>query len=247
MCYSPLVICKSHYSFLKGVHSISELVTFAVEHELNHLCLADENGIYGAVEFADACDKASTIPLIAAELTDGKRSIIAIARNREGYRRLSEAITHLQLDEPLLSDVVAPTSDCLLILCDDSVLLQRWIRRKETEGLYAAPVVSDMARLRSLCNLSAYRPDIARLPAIPVVMLNLFSKAELPLYRVMRAIALNCTIASLPTEETVVFHGLSLPSLPFQSLFSAGDVANRCTFQFDFDTLHLPRFVPLSF
>ena len=151
MRYSPLVICKSHYSFLKGVHNISELVTFSVEHELNYLCLADENGLYGAVEFADACDKADIVPLIAAELTDGKRSVIAIARNREGYRRLSEVITHLQLDEPLLSDVVVPMGDSLLILCDDSVLLQRWIRRKETEGLYTAPVVSDITRLRSLC------------------------------------------------------------------------------------------------
>ncbi len=231
---------------MKGVHSIPELVTFAVKHELNRLCLADENGLYGAVEFADACDKAGIVPLIAAELTDGKRSVIAIVRNREGYRRLSEAITHLQLNESLLSDVVAPTSDCLLILCDDSVLLQRWIRRKETEGLYVAPVVSDIARLRSLCSLSTRRSDIARLPAIPVVMLNLFSKEELQLYRVMRAIALNCTVASLPIDETVVFHGLPLPPLPFQSLLSAGDVANRCTFQFDFNTLHLPRFVPLS-
>ena len=246
MRYSPLVICKSHYSFLKGVHSISELVTFAVEHELKHLCLADKNGLYGAVEFFDACDKAGTIPLIAAELTDGKRSVIAIARNREGYRRLSEAITRLQLDEPLLSDVVAPTSDCLLILCDDSVLLQRWIRRKKTEGLYATPFVSDIARLRSLCSLSDRLPGIARLSAIPVVMLNLFSKEELPFYRVMRAISLNSTVASLQTEETAVFHGRPLPPLPFHSLLSAGDVANRCTFQFDFNTLHLPRFVPLS-
>jgi hypothetical protein len=246
MRYSPLVVCKSHYSFLKGVHNISELVTFAVEHELNHLCLADENGLYGAVEFADACDKADIVPLIAAELTDGKRSVIAIARNREGYRRLSEVITHLQLDEPLLSDVVSPISDNLLILCDDSVLLQRWIRRKKTEGLYATPFVSDIARLRSLCSLSDRLPGIARLPAIPVVMLNLFSKEELPLYRVMRAIALNSTVASLPTEEMAVFHGFPLPTLPFQSLLSAGDVLNQCTFQFDFDTLHLPRFVPLS-
>ena len=75
---------------------------------------------------------------------------------------------------------------------------------------------------------------------------NLFSKEELPLYRVMRAIALNSTVASLPTEEMAVFHGFPLPTLPFQSLLSAGDVLNQCTFQFDFDTLHLPRFVPLS-
>ncbi len=240
MRYSPLVVCKSHYSFLKGVHSVSELVSFAVEHEWGYLCLADENGLYGAVEFAAACDKAGIVPLIGAELTDGKRSAVAIVRDREGYSRLSEAITHLQLDKPPLCDVVAPVSDRLFTLCDDSALLQRWVRRKETDGLYAAPVVSDTTRLRSLCSLSA------RLPAIPVVMLNLFSEEDLPLYKVMRAIALNSTVASLPAEETAVFHGLPTPPLPFPSLLSAADVVNRCTFQFDFDTLHLPRFTPLS-
>ena len=240
MRYSPLVVCKSHYSFLKGVQSVPELVAFAVEHEWGHLCLADENGLYGAVEFAAACDKAGIVPLIGVELTDGKRSATAIARNREGYSRLSEAVTHLQLDKPPLSDVVAPVSDRLFTLCDDSALLQRWVRRKETDGLYAAPVVSDTTRLRSLCSLSA------RLPAIPVVMLNLFSEEDLPLYKVMRAIALNSTVASLPAEETAVFHGLPTPPLPFRSLVSAPDVVNRCTFQFDFDTLHLPRFTPLS-
>ena len=246
MRYSPLVVCKSHYSFLKGVHSVSELVSFAVEHEWGYLCLADENGLYGAVEFAAACDKAGIVPLIGAELTDGKRSVTAIARNREGYSRLSEAVTHLQLDKPPLSDVVAPVSDGLFTLCDDSALLQRWVRRKEKEGLYAAPVVSDAMRLRSLCSLSARRPDITRLPAIPVVSLNLFSKEDLSLYRVMRAIALNTTVASLPAEETAVFHGLPTPPLPFRSLVSAPDVVNRCTFQFDFDTQHLPQFTPLS-
>ena len=80
MRYSPLIVCKSHYSFLKGVHTISELVAFAVDHQLECLCLADENGLYGAVEFAAACDKAGIVPLIGAELTDGVRSITGPGR-----------------------------------------------------------------------------------------------------------------------------------------------------------------------
>ena len=250
--HSPLVICKSHYSFLKGVHSVPDLVTFASDHGLRQLCLADENGLYGAIEFATACGKANITPLIGAELTDGKRNVTVIARNRNGYARLSEIITQLQLHEPPLTEIVVPGGDDLLHFCADPVLLQRWVRRGETGGLYAIPVVSDSSRCRSLLTLVSRRPDLApSLSAVPVIELNLFSGEDIALYKVLRAISRNCTVASLPTEETIpkapsakLFGQLmEEPLLPFQTVLSSGDVARLCTFRFDFTTLHLPRYI----
>lgn len=252
MRQSPLIICKSHYSFLKGVHSIPELVTFAADGGVRVLCLADENGLYGAVEFAAACAEAEIAPLIAAELTDGHRTVTVIVRNQNGYAFLSETITRLQLHGPVLAEVVAPECDDLLYLCDDPVLLQAWVRQGRTRGLHAAAVVSDRARLKSLLSLASRRPDLARqLPAVPTMELNLFSEADVPLYKLLRAVARNCTVASLPAEETVpqtphrgLLRELPEPPLPFRSALSSSDVADLCSFQFDFDALHLPRFIP---
>jgi hypothetical protein len=81
--------------------------------------------------------------------------------------------------------------------------------------------------------------------------LNLFSDEDIPLYKVLRAISRNCTVESLPAEETIpeapsatLFGQLmEEPILPFQTVLSSGDVTRLCTFQFDFATLHLPRYI----
>ena len=250
--YSPLVICKSHYSFLKGVHSVPELVTFASNHGLRQLCLADENGIYGAVEFSTACSEANITPLIGAEMTDGERSVTVVARNRDGYAQLSEIITRFQLYESPLAEIVVPGGDDLLYLCADPVLLQRCVRRKETGSLYTMPLISDGSRCGSLLNLASRRPNlVSSLSAVPVIELNLFSDEDILLYKVLRAISRNCTVESLPAEETIpeassakLFGQLmEEPIFPFQNVLSSDDVAQLCTFQFDFSTLHLPRYI----
>ena len=250
--YSPLVICKSHYSFLKGVHSVPDIVTFASDHGLRQLCLADENGLYGAVEFATACGEANITPLIGAEMTDGERSVTVIARNRDGYAQLSEIITRFQLHEPSLTKIVVPGGDDLLHFCADPVLLQRCVRRKETGSLYTMPVISGGSRCGSLLTLASHRSNlVSSLSAVPVIELNLFSDEDIPLYKVLRAISRNCTVESLPAEETIpeassatLFGQLmEEPILPFQTVLSSGDVARLCTFRFDFATLHLPRYI----
>ena len=206
------------------------------------MCIRDR---HGAVEFSIACSESGIIPLIGAELTDGRYSVTAIVQNQHGYRRLSEVITNLQINELPLMDVLTPEDEGLLILCNDSVLLQRWMRNKEIKALYVAPVVSNSSSLKLLLSLVSRRPDIVRrLPAIPVVGLNIFSKEELNLYRVMRAISHNCTVTSLSIKKEVIYQCLSLPPLPFRLLLCSKEVADICTFRFDFHSRHVPRFVP---
>src|SRR2546426_3530888 len=50
--------CHSHYSFLRGVASPEEIVAAAVEQKMPAVALTDTNGLYAAVQFYKAAQKA---------------------------------------------------------------------------------------------------------------------------------------------------------------------------------------------
>src|ERR1035437_2718493 len=89
---------RSHYSFLEGSASPRTLVAAARELGIEALGLCDRNGLYGAVGFLEAARKAGIRGVIGAELDldDGDR-LRLVARNRDGYRQLSRAISAAQL------------------------------------------------------------------------------------------------------------------------------------------------------
>ena len=82
--------CHSGYSLLQGASQPTELIYAA--HNLSHpaLALTDTDGLYGAMEFAQAAKAWSVQPIIGAEITlagvDGTRP--QMERPAEGYRLL---------------------------------------------------------------------------------------------------------------------------------------------------------------
>jgi error-prone DNA polymerase len=113
---------RSHYSFLQGSSSPGELVAAAAELGMPALGLCDRNGLYGAVEFIQAAQKASIHPVIGAELDllRGDR-LRLLATDTTGYRNLSRAISAAQLagekGHPLLDlfgDAGDPGADVFL-------------------------------------------------------------------------------------------------------------------------------------
>ncbi|MXG91138.1 error-prone DNA polymerase [Nocardioides flavescens] len=108
--------CHSHYSFLDGASSPSELVDEAVRLGLHGLALTDHDGFYGAPMLAEAAAAHSGHTLrtvYGAELSLGLpapqngvpdpegRHLLVLARGVEGYHRLAAAMTeaHLRGDE----------------------------------------------------------------------------------------------------------------------------------------------------
>src|ERR1035437_2531132 len=89
---------RSHYSFVEGSASPRTQVAAARELGIEALGLCDRNGLYGAVGFLEAARKAGIRGVIGAELDldDGDR-LRLVARNRDGYRQLSRAISAAQL------------------------------------------------------------------------------------------------------------------------------------------------------
>jgi error-prone DNA polymerase len=100
--------CHSNFSFLDGASHPEELVDGAVRLGLGALALTDHDGLYGVVRFARAAAMFGLATVFGAELTlagaartgtpdpDGTH-LVVLARDPEGYARLSRAIAQAHL------------------------------------------------------------------------------------------------------------------------------------------------------
>jgi error-prone DNA polymerase len=103
----------SNFSFLDGASHPEELAAEAVRLGLAALALTDHNGLYGVVRFAEAARAFGLPTVFGAELTitgagvshprtgmpdpDGTH-LVVLARDPEGYARLSRVIAEAHLD-----------------------------------------------------------------------------------------------------------------------------------------------------
>jgi len=113
----------SHYSFLDGASTVEELVDAALEHGMDALALTDTNGLYGAVRFWNAAKERGLRPIFGCELdlldlgppersrrsqrsgegsSEGglrptERSIVLLARDRQGWTSLCRIVSAAQL------------------------------------------------------------------------------------------------------------------------------------------------------
>ena len=108
MSYAELH-AHSNFSFLDGGSHPEELVAEAVRLGLSAVALTDHNGFYGAVRFAEAARAGGLPTVFGAELTLAPAAdrtgvpdprgthLVVLARDPEGYGRLSRAIAEAHL------------------------------------------------------------------------------------------------------------------------------------------------------
>jgi DNA polymerase-3 subunit alpha len=91
----------SHYSLLKALPKIPQLVAKAKEAGCETLALTDLGSLYGAIEFYKECKSAGIKPIIGldAHVGDGKRLLI-YAQNETGYKNLLALVTKSHLEFP---------------------------------------------------------------------------------------------------------------------------------------------------
>ncbi len=91
----------SHYSLLKALPKIPQLVARAKEEGCEALALTDLNNLYGAIEFYKECKDAGIKPIIGldAHVGDGKR-LLLYAQNVAGYKNLMQLVTKAHLSKP---------------------------------------------------------------------------------------------------------------------------------------------------
>ncbi|MDP3972036.1 MAG: PHP domain-containing protein, partial [Candidatus Nanopelagicales bacterium] len=99
----------SSFSFLDGVSPPADLVAEAQRLELDALAVLDHDGFYGIVQTATAAREVDLPTVIGAELSIGLterhngvpdpsgRHLVVLARDPEGYRRLSRVISRANL------------------------------------------------------------------------------------------------------------------------------------------------------
>ena len=111
MAYAELHT-HSNFSFLDGASHPEELAAEAVRLGLSALALTDHNGLYGVVRFAEAARALGLPTVFGAELTisgaavspprtgvpdPGGTHLVVLARDPEGYARLSRVIAEAHL------------------------------------------------------------------------------------------------------------------------------------------------------
>jgi error-prone DNA polymerase len=101
--------CHSNFSFLDGASHPEELVEEAARLGLEAIAITDHDGMYGVVRFAEAARELGVKTIFGAELSLGLTApqngipdpegehLLVLARDPEGYRRLSRVISDAQI------------------------------------------------------------------------------------------------------------------------------------------------------
>lgn len=89
----------SYYSFLQSTVSVKNIIDFALANHQEYACLVDENVMYGAMEFYDACLMHNLKPIIGLQIEDKKSKLVVIAKDYEGYQSLLKISSLIMLKE----------------------------------------------------------------------------------------------------------------------------------------------------
>src|SRR6185312_6741360 len=86
--------CHTAYSFLDGASQPNEMVERARALGYRAIAVTDHDGLYGAMEFAQAASRIGIQPITGAELTlDDGSHLTLLAETVTGYANLCRLIT----------------------------------------------------------------------------------------------------------------------------------------------------------
>jgi DNA polymerase III alpha subunit len=132
-----MIVCRSHYSLLRGASPPAALVDRARELGMKWLALADDEGLYGAVEFWKLCKAAGLRPILGARV-DGR---VHLARNRAGYAALCRLITARKLGTEPPADleglIVPPRVEDVLFATPEGFRVHRLLSAIRQNALVA--------------------------------------------------------------------------------------------------------------
>ncbi|MEI6352388.1 MAG: DNA polymerase III subunit alpha [Candidatus Nomurabacteria bacterium] len=107
---TPLIHLRAHchYSILKSLPQIKQLVKKASELGMPSLALTDYNNMYGAIEFYKACKDKNIKPILGAEIdfrTENnlkkKFKLVFLAKSGAGYKSLMNIVSLAQMKDRL--------------------------------------------------------------------------------------------------------------------------------------------------
>lgn len=194
---TPFVHLHVHscYSMMWGVSSVETLCQKASEAGFTHLALTDTNGFYGLIRFLEAAKRYGLHPIVGAYLQNKTESAVLIAKTPKGYELLSDLLTRRHLNQDFyLPREVPPAPEDLALLSSKPEILKACRTRLECW----VEVIPGTAGRQAL--------ELSRTLGIPPVASNAVYFAhpnDYSLHKLVRAIALNRTLSTLPSEEFV--------------------------------------------
>jgi len=95
--YVPLRV-RSYYTFLDSTLSPGAIVNLAKQHDLPAIALTDIGNLHGAVEFAQAAQRAGIKPIFGAEIVladghQGQNPLLVYVESARGYHNLNRLLT----------------------------------------------------------------------------------------------------------------------------------------------------------
>jgi error-prone DNA polymerase len=240
--YVPLWV-KSNFSFLEGASHPDELVEQAQALGLNALALTDRDGVYGVVRAHMRAQELGVRLILGAELTlDGKRKLIALCQDREGYGDLCQLISRGRLrskkgEACIALDELLELQRGLLVLAPEPGLLAP-LKDVFGDRLYA--LVTRHVRADELPREQALREE-SRALGVPTVAGNevlYHSKARQPLQDVLSCIRHGVSLTEAgqrirPNAEYALKSAHAMKALfadDESSLRRTLEIAERCRF-----------------
>ena len=114
----------THYSLLKALPKVSDLVKKAKSYGMSSLAITDTNNMYGTIEFYKTCEKEGLNPIVGVELSlsHNERSFttVLLAKNNNGYKNLMRIISIINLENPekpsLRKEILKEYKDGLIVI-----------------------------------------------------------------------------------------------------------------------------------
>jgi DNA polymerase-4 len=243
--YVPLRV-RSYYTFLDSTLSPASIVNCAKQHGLPAIALTDIGNLHGAVEFAQAANRAGIKPIFGTELQVGQHPLLLYVESARGYHNLNRLLS-LRADKDNEEGAVAAQQ-------------RRPISFERldgfTEGLIA---VSADLRLAKLFPGRFYQLAAKRLtnterdfPVVACPAINYAMHADRMKYDIVQSIrTLTLLRQEHPSKRTDGRFHFRTPAEMAEAcrdhpdwLAHSLEIADRCNFEMPFGKPQFPAFVP---
>ena len=225
---TQFVAFQSTYSLLKSTISIERILTYAQDNHIQHVAIADENVLFGAIEFYQKALNFGITPHIAMQLKIATVDIILIAKNNQGLTYLQQLSSKINSYDFVFVDV----AELLFGMKDVIVVMNEY-----TEELLS--VLKEMVNGDIFLQQSAGDKQSLVLEQIPVIhlpIINCLEASDQQILQTLYAIDQNTELVRLPSFPQAVImpeKQISIPQVFIQALV-----------EYDFQTYHLPAFSP---
>lgn len=250
---------KTMYSILNSTIKINELIEKAKKDKHLALAITDENVMYGAIKFYEACKKNKLKPIIGitidveSELASSSK-IILLAKNNDGYKNILKISSAYQIrNKPVLyNDLRKYRNDVICVISTENNDIRQYV---ENNNIISAQSVFE--KYKDIYNdlYVGVSSDYDKMLNTPFVNDNnivsihpthCVEEEDKEVLRYLRAINKGKSIRDISPVNEAHFHTTS-DILDFFKVNKCAinntlKIANKCNVNIDFNTYHLPKY-----